>query len=46
VDTLRSATSYFDKDWNAFAHLFQYNGFPNRLLELVRIFTGRLMMTR
>ena len=26
--------------------MVQYNGFPNRLLELVRIFTGRLMMTR
>ncbi len=26
--------------------MVQYNGFPKRLLELVRIFTSRLMMTR
>ncbi len=26
--------------------MVQYNGFPNRLLALVRIFTDRLMMTR
>ncbi len=26
--------------------MVQYNGFPNRLLELVKIFTVRLMMVR
>jgi hypothetical protein len=26
--------------------MVQYNGFPNRFLELVRIFTVRLMMAR
>jgi hypothetical protein len=48
VDAERTATSYFDKGWNAFVQQKDgsYNGFPNRLLELVRIFTARLMMAR
>jgi hypothetical protein len=48
VDALRIATSYFDKGWNTLRSrkMVQYNGFPSRLLELVRIFTARLMMAR
>jgi len=48
VDALRTATSYFDADWNAFAQqkMVQCNGFPNRLLELVRIFMARLVMPK
>ncbi len=38
VDALRTTTSS--------RKMVQYNGFPSRLLELVRIFTVRLMMAR
>ena len=48
VDILRTTTSYFDETGMYLCNrkMVQFNGFPNRLLELVRIFTVRLMMTR
>ncbi len=47
-DALRTTTSYFIRTGMHLRSrkMVQYNGFPNRLLELVRIFTVRLMMTR
>ena len=48
VDALKTATSYLM--WSGMhlrsRKMVPYNGFPNRLLELVRIFTVKLMMTR